>query len=517
MNATARAAASDVRLTAALALGVAALTVALFAPACGDQFLSYDDGEYITDNAHVRLGLNADNARWALTTAAANNWHPLTWLALQLDAQLYGLNPGGFHLSNLLLHAANAALLLLLFHRMTGALWSSTLLAGLFAWHPLRVESVAWAAERKDVLCAFFGLLALDAYARYARRPALGRYGAVVLAFALGLAAKPMLITLPFVMLLLDFWPLGRAYGQAKAGRGAVRPLLAPRLLEKVPHLQLAAACAVLTLDAQESGGAVKSLERFPLTVRLANAVVAYVEYLHKAVWPARLAVFYPHPGSSLPLVQVACAVLFLVLMTAWVLRAARRCPYLPVGWLWYLGMLVPVIGFVQAGLQEVADRYTYLPLVGVFVMLAWGLADLVAGRPLATALAVLASLAALSACAAATADQLAYWRDDVHLWQRAVSVTSRADLAHYNLGVALATHGQRDEAAKQYLEALEINPRHAEAANNLGVIRYQQGRFDEARRLFEQALRARPHYRDAELNLARLPPRPLANRSPHH
>jgi Flp pilus assembly protein TadD len=530
------------RLTALLGLALVVGTLAVFAPACGHEFVEYDDPQYVTANPHVRAGLTRAGVWWALTSTDVLNWHPLTWLSLQLDYELYRLHPWGYHLTNLLLHAANTLLLFLVFRRMTGAPWPSALVAALFAVHPLHVESVAWVAERKDVLSTFFGLLALAAYVRYVQRPGLIAYLAVALALALSLAAKPMLVTLPAVLLLLDYWPLGRL----RLGRpaqpppaGAATPApasLALVLGEKVPLVALAAASAAMTLIAQHRGGAIESLETLPLGLRAGNAVVSYVRYLGLALWPSGLAPFYPHPRASLPAWQVAGAAAVLAAATGLVLAAARRRPYLPVGWLWYLGTLVPVIGLVQVGYQALADRYTYVPLVGVFVMAAWGLADVAAWRPALRAVVAPAAAAALLACVVITVRQVGFWHDSRSLWEHAVRVTPPNHVAENNLGAtylasdleeaerhlraavrlkpdcadayanlaeALDQQGRIDEAVPCYLRSLELRPADARTHNNVAVALAKQGKLNEAIDQLEEATRLDPGFAEAHYHLA--------------
>ncbi len=351
------------------------------------EFVNFDDDKYIIENFHVQKGLTRDSVIWAFTATHVSNWHPLTWLSHMLDFQLYGLNPSGHHLTNVFFHLVNTLLLFLVLKLMTGALWRSGLVAALFAVHPLHVESVVWVAERKDVLSTLFWMLTLWAYLGYTKRPGVKRYLVILLAFALGLMAKPMLVTLPFVLLLLDYWPLKRIeLGQSAIGLPAASQpsTIANKpgaqafrlLLEKTPMFVLAAVSSVVTFIVQKSGGAVGALETYPFKIRMANALLSYVIYLKKMIWPQNLAVFYPHPGQSLPMWQAAGAGLLLVVVSIAVIRAGRRYPYLPVGWLWYVGTLVPVIGLVQVGDQAMADRYTYVSLIGLFIVVAWGVPD---------------------------------------------------------------------------------------------------------------------------------------------
>ncbi len=481
---------------------LALLTLAVFGPLTRHGFSELDDRAYVVDNPRVTGGLTAGGAAWAFISFANANWHPLTWLSHMADVSLFGLEPAGHHAVSLLLHLANAILLFLALRGISGALWRSALVAALFAWHPLHVESVAWIAERKDVLAGLFFMLTLTVYLRYLRRPGAGRYGAVVLIYALGLAAKPMLVTLPALLLLLDWWPLGR-WGPAPRAAMPAGPrmssrqkeMAAPGLLrlvvEKVPLLVLAAASAVVTWIAQRAGGGVRSLETYPWGVRAANALISYLSYLGKTVWPAGLAFFYPHPQRLPPAWLTAGALLALAGLTVAALASARRIPALAVGWLWYIGTLVPVIGLIQVGAQAMADRYTYLPLIGLFVAVAWGLAEM-AGKGRARRLAaVLAAGSALAVLAAASSVQIGYWRDDTTLLRRTLKVTRDNWVADYILGAVLVRQGRLDEGIAAYREAVRIKPGYADARNSLGTALLRQGdpaaallQIEEARRL---------------------------------
>jgi tetratricopeptide (TPR) repeat protein len=474
-----------------LVLGVA--VAAVFSGALNCAFVDYDDGDYVFSNPAIQHGLTAHSARWALTTGAASNWHPLTWLSHELDVSLYGLHPAGHHLTSLLLHAANAVLLLLLLRRLTGALWRSAFVAALFALHPLRVESVVWVSERKDVLSGLFFLLTIAAWLRYAEECKMQNakckmfYAGALVLFALGLMAKPMLVTLPFVLLLLDYWPLRRQAGPVRL------------LTEKIPFFILAAASSVVTYRVQQQGGAVSGA--LTLGGRLANAVISCVRYLGKTVWPVDLSVLYPHPGHW-PAGQVAAAAIFLALVTALVVWRARPQPWLAVGWFWFLGMLAPAIGVVQVGLQSMADRYTYLPLCGVFIMVVWGANDCLGGtRAGKTILAILGGLA-VTACAVLTPRQVRYWQNSETLFTRAVAVTKNNYLACNNLGFYLSNQGQYASAIPWYQRALAIKSDYAEALNNLGFALDKQGHYQEAVAQYELALSADPKLTEAHNNL---------------
>ena len=469
-------------------LGVAALLTAavlvVFWPVLGHDFVNFDDNRYVTDNPWVQRGLDSVSFRWAWTTMSVANWHPLTWLSHMLDWQLWGPVARGHHATNLVLHAANTVLCFLVFERMTGALWRSALVAALFGLHPLHVESVAWVSERKDVLSALFWLLGMAAYVAYVRRPGVSRMGLVAMALAAGLASKPMLVTFPAALLLLDWWPLRRL----NAGSAA-------RVVgEKLPLVALVAASCVVTVLAQGQSGAIGTLTRYPISVRVENAIVSWVAYLWKTIWPANLSVFYPHPESALPLAPVVGAALLLVAVTALAVAARGRRPWIPVGWLWYLGTLVPVIGLVQAGEQAMADRFTYVPLIGIFALVAWSLPSGRVAQALATAAVVALALRAHA--------QVEVWKDSVTLFEHALAVEPENALAHMNLGVALTERGELDRAATHLEESLRIKPGQAEAENALGNLWLKRGDASRAAEHYAAALRLSPYYAVALNNL---------------
>jgi tetratricopeptide (TPR) repeat protein len=483
------------------------------------QFVTYDDHLYVYDNPHVRQGLTREGVRWAFTTSHASNWHPLTWLSLQLDAQIYPLGDkiaprdlktqaAGFHLTNVLLHTANVLLLFWVLRRMSGAIWPSAVVAGFFALHPLHVESVAWVSERKDVLSTLFWMLALWAYVRHVERPGLFRYLLVFGALALGLMAKPMLVTFPCVLLLLDYWPLRRALTvkQAKAdATGESQPGKSWKFLvvEKLPPFALVAASCVITCYVQSLGHAVRALDDLGFAARLSNAVIAYADYLQQTVWPRHLAVFYPHTDLTWDPWRVLRASMLIAAITLLVIWQRRRRPYLLVGWLWYLGTLVPVIGLVQVGEQARADRYTYVPLIGVFVMIAWSSAELARpGLRQARAVAV-ATGAVLVACAVLTWLQVPYWKDSVALWQHTVDATGPNAAARYGLGIAYYEVNQFDQAADELRESLRIRPWDERAHFQLGNILSRQGKLPEAIFHYQDALQLRPSNAVAHMNLA--------------
>ncbi len=453
------------------------------------DFVDYDDPQYI-ENPHVCLGFTQEGLRWAFTSSEAANWFPVTRLSHMLDCQLFGLRSGAHHLTNVMLHALAVVLLFAFLRSATGALWRSAFVAFLFALHPLHVESVAWVAERKDVLSALFWFLTLWTYSRYAKRPGSGRYLLVFLPFCLGLMAKPMIVTLPFVLLLLDFWPLGRKR-------------TATILWEKIPFLALSAGVAAIVYFAQESGGAVELLSVRPMGVRVENALVSYAVYIATMFWPTGLAVLYPYP-VSISLWKAVVAGLMLIGISAFALRSYRDRPYLTTGWLWFLGTLVPVIGLVQVGIQSHADRYMYIPLTGLAIMLAWGAADIITRWPPAKSATIFAALMACSIAVAATWTQLQYWKNSETLYRRAIEVTRDNYAMHFNLGVVLSKiPGRLREAIPEYRETLRIKPDYAVAHMNLAVALAEiPGRAVEAIPEDEAALRIAPNLAEAHYNL---------------
>ena len=476
---------SDPRRRAFWLCVVLALSVlALYWPVTHYGFINFDDDEYVTANPHVQGGLTANAVKWAFTTGHASNWHPITWLSHMLDCQWFGAsNAGAMHLVNVLFHAANAILLFLLLRRVTGADYRSLCVAALFAFHPLRVESVAWIAERKDVLSTFLGLGALWYYSSYARNSRGLSYGLSLFFLALSLMAKPMLVTLPALLLVLDYWPLRRFFKE-KVNRLVV---------EKLPFLGLALASSLVTFVVQRQVAVVK-LDQLSLPLRLANAVTTYIAYLGKTFWPTKLAFFYPHPITHPSYVVVSCAVaLVLVTVAVWLWR--KRSPYLVFGWLWYLGTLVPVIGLIQVGSQEMADRYTYIPSIGIFVALVWGVSDCL--RRLTTNRTYAPALAGLSvvACAALTNHQIRYWKNSVTLFNHGLALTQKNLVANINIGAAYMAEGKNKEALQHYLAAVKIKADNAKAQYNLGVALASLGRTDEAMQHYRIALQIDPSY----------------------
>lgn len=471
-----------------------------------NDFINYDDTIYVTENLHIRGGLSYEGIAWAFTTTYFSNWHPLTWLSYMFDIQLFGLNPAGHHFVSLLFHLANSLLLFTFLRKTTGAPWRSCSVALLFALHPLHVESVAWVSQRKDLLSAFFFLLTLHAYSEYAKNRGLSRYMLVAGAFVCGLLSKPMAITIPFVLLLLDYWPLGRLQGAAPAVASYVdsrRPPLTYLVLEKLPLVLLSLTSASVTYYAQKSGGAVNTLDRLSLWQNAGNAFIAYWGYVAKTVWPAGLAVFYPFDPSVITPGPVIGAALFMLLVSCMALFLGRRWPYVAVGWLWYVGTLVPVIGLVRIGSHSMADRYTYIPLIGLFVMGAWGIPDLLKNRRYGRQLVVLSTGGILMLLLLLTRLQLRYWRNSEELFGHALKVTRENWMAHHNLATSLLKKGEAVPALEHLLETVRINPGYATAYNNIGIAHEELGNGAEGIKAYRIALRIAPTYVEAHYNLA--------------
>jgi tetratricopeptide (TPR) repeat protein len=491
------------RLAFLICLALAASALAVFSGAARCRFVNYDDPAYITANPDIARGLTWRGALWAFETGAASNWHPLTWLSHEADISLYGMNPAGHHLTSVALHAANGVLLFLILRGMTGALWRSAIVAALFALHPLRVESVAWVSERKDVLSVFFWMLAVWAYARYVENLQFQIsnfkwfYALSIVFFTLGLMAKPMLVTLPFVLLLLDYWPLERMASQPEGGAPRRPNVLARLVAEKIPFFALAAASGVVTFLVQRRGGAVSSLAGVPLGARVGNVFISYVRYLWKIFQPARLSPLYPHPGYW-PAWEIAGAILLLGALTAWVVWRRRLQPWLAVGWFWFVIMLAPAIGLVQVGIQSMADRYSYLASAGIFIMAVWGLHDWLGARWF---LGMAAALA-IGACAALTPRQVGFWRDSETLFLHTVAVTDNNYLAYNNLGYELSNRGEMERAMVYFRRSLDINSNYDEAHNNLGYALAALGRYQEATNEYIRALSLNPRLTEAHNNL---------------
>jgi len=516
------------------------ITVATYWPVMRHDFINYDDPVYVIDNTHVRAGLTWEGLTWAFGRLHGDQtyWHPLSWVSHMVDCQLYGLKPGGHHRTSMLLHAANAVLVFLVFRRMTGAFWRCVVLAALFALHPLQVDSVAWVAERKTLLSAFFWLLTLWAYARYAelqrpkskvRNPAarVTGHGSRITHFpslfyilslffmACGLMCKPVLVALPFVLLLLDYWPLQRfQLSTLNSQRSTSPPLrglglkaedsrlkvLLPLLWEKLPFFALAVASSVITVLGHQALGVLNSVSRLPWDARLENALVSYVRYLGKTFWPSRLAVLYPYP-TAWPMWDVVTCALLLLAISGLVLGTARSRPWLFVGWFWFLGVLVPFIGLIQAGAQAMADRFMYVPALGIFVAVIWGVHGLAkGGRYQQNGLSV-AGAAAIVLCLVLTRQQLAHWKNSLALFQHALEVTENNHIAHDNLGSALFRKGQIDEAIREFQEAIRLKPDYVLPYNNLGMALADKGQIDEAIGELQEAIRLKPDYAVAHNN----------------
>ena len=463
------------------------LTWIVFGQTLWHDFINYDDPRYVYQNTKITSGLNIAGIAWAFTHIHSENWHPLTTITHMLDCSLYGLNAGGHHFTNVLLHTVAVVLLFLLLQQMTGALWKSAFVAAVFAIHPLHVESVAWVAERKDVLSGVFFMLTLLAYVHYARAPSTWRYVIVAFVFALGLMSKPMLVTVPFVLLLLDYWPLGRI---REEGSNVGRQLF-KLAAEKIPLIVLSAVSSVVTFVAQK--GAVGETEQLPVLARINNAVVSYVAYIWQMLWPMRLAVFYPHPENRLPLWEIIASFLLLVCLTVLAIALRKQRPYLITGWLWYLGMLVPVIGFVQVGWQGHADRYTYLPQIGLYIAVTWAVADLTSlwrhQRTILSAAAIL-SVGVLSWCAWV---QTSYWRDSETLFRHALAVTANNDVAENNLGIVFLQKGKVDQAISLLQAAVDLRPDNSPAHENLAKALLQKGQVADALVHYRKSLKLQP------------------------
>jgi len=476
----------------AIAIGLVLLTLVAYGPVRDAGFVNLDDRVYVTQNPAVLRGLSASGIAWALQPGYAANWHPLTWISHMLDVSLWGLEPGAHHLTNLALHAAAVVLLFLLLLRMTGEFWKCALVAAAFALHPLHVESVAWISERKDVLCALFGILALWVWFDWTRSGGIGRYLGALGLFACGLSAKPMLVTLPFLLLLLDLWPLRRW------ARGSMRT----RLAEKIPFFALSAAACALTLVAQSRGGTIAGVDALPVLFRLAHAACEYVGYLGHALWPDDLAVFYPYSRSQSILKSVSCGA-FLLGTSAALLLQARARPWLAVGWFWWLGMLVPVIGLVQVGQQSMADRYMHLPIVGLAIAFVWGVGEIAARRPLARAFAAAGAIVLVLGWTLLSRAQATTWKDDFSLFGHAVQVTEGNYMAHYLLGGAFAETGRPAEALEHYRLAVAANPRFADGHDYVGRTLEKLGRFAEAAESYRRAVEIDRDHLEARRSLA--------------
>lgn len=488
---------------------LAALVLVLYWPVFGYDFIALDDNLYVVENPNLQKGITKEGLGWATTTFHTTNWHPLTWLSYLADYELFGLNPAGYHLSNLILHLLNTLLLFILMRRMTGEIWKGAAVATLFAVHPLNIESVVWIAERKNLLSTLFWILTLLAYVRYVEKPGWKRYSWILVCFILGLMAKPMLVTLPFVLLLLDYWPLQRLSWTDRDRSGAIqdprerRKLLIHLLIEKTPLILFSFLSAWITFHAARSGGAVKAIAVFPLTGRIENAIISYAMYLYKMAWPMDLAIFYPYPVGR-PLWQAGLSILFLTAVTAFVCIKGRTHRYLITGWFWYGITLLPVIGLVQVGFQSMANRYAYLSVLGIFVIVVWGVPDLLKGffRLLYLPAISVAVILAFTFCTKAA---LPDWKNSEAAFQQALRVTKNNHIAELGMGNVWFNRGNLSKAQDYYRMSLRIKPDFEEAYNNLGLVYAGQGKPREAETAFRQAMTLNPDFEAARINLARL------------
>jgi tetratricopeptide (TPR) repeat protein len=493
-----------------VALCLVAAVIVTYIPVIHSDFVGYDDELYVTENKIVQEGFSSESLKWAFTTFHSGNWHPLTWLSHMLDYELYGLNPAGHHWTQVEFHIVNTVLLFFILFKMTGALYKSAFVAALFALHPLHVESVAWVSERKDLLSTFFGLMMIFAYHRYVKTSDFKIYLLIIVFLSLGLMAKPMLVTFPFVLLLLDFWPLERFQYPKNENNDLSQPGkknyvgfkgLMRLILEKIPLFIPVAISSILTFLAQKSEGAVKTLGVLPLKTRIANALVSYVSYVSKAIWPRKLAIFYPHPGDALSGWTIIGAALLIASAILLSIRTLKKYPYIAVGLFWYLGTLVPVIGLVQVGGQAMADRYTYIPLIGLFIIIVWGASDLFKKWKYHKIFFGVSASIILTALTVCTFYQLKYWQNGITLFEHAVKATENNYAAQNNLGTALGPV-DLDKAIFHYKETLKINPGYALALFNLGNVLEKKGNIDEAIEHYEEALRIKPGYAEAQNNL---------------
>jgi protein O-mannosyl-transferase len=485
---------SNKKVQLPILLTLALLTLAVYLPVRNYEFLHYDDDMYVVENPHVRSGLSWDNIKWGFTAVHNTYWQPLTWFSYMLDCTVFGLNAGASHLINVGFHVANAILLFLILTRMTKGVWQSAFIAGLFALHPLHVESVAWIAERRNVLSTLFWLLTMLFYARYTERPSAGRYLLTVAMFVLGLLSKPMLVTLPFVLLLLDYWPLGRL--------GNARYRVTTLILEKVPFIILSAAASAVTFLTSQKVGVVVERKLLLPDERVINAVVSYLAYLGKMFWPIKLAVLYPHPINNIPVFKVLISGVALILITIFFVYHARRYKYPLVGWLWYLGTLVPVIGIVQVGAQAMADRYTYVPLMGIFIIIAFGMTDLLKEKPFRKIILGVLAGVSLSACAVVTSHQMKYWKDSLSLFEHTLNVVKDSPVIEKDYANVLIDKGRSGEAVMYLSKAAKRRPDSPETHNNYGNALCKTGKLDEAIEQFKIAIKLNPYFKLAHYNL---------------
>lgn len=487
----------------AACLLLVSLLVAVYWQVHEFSFVNFDDPSYVYENDKVRAGLSPATIKWAFLSLENSNWHPLTWISHMIDVELFGLDAGRHHLMNVFFHALNSILLYMVLQFMTKACWRSFFVAALFALHPMHVESVAWISERKDVLSAFFWMLTMICYYWYTRRPSLPKYMTVFCCLGLGLMAKPMLVTLPFVLILLDYWPLKRIQPLNSRPDGGEDPSIAwtRSCAEKIPLLVLVICSSIITYLAQNNGAAITSYIEYPFVFRIANSLLVYIQYACKMIFPVKLAVYYPHPVTFAAW-QISGACLLLTGVTIISVRFLRSSPFIGVGWLWYLGTLIPVIGVVQVGGQAMADRYTYLPFIGLFVMIAWGFEKVVRHNRFKEIISGTAATLILLVCLGLTRGQTGHWRNSISLFGHAVNVTENNTLAMYNLGVALIEQDEYEEAIKHFSRVLELNPDYPGIYNGLGIAYSYTGNLDKAELFFQRELRKKPDNQDARKNL---------------
>ncbi len=478
-------------------------TLAVYYQVKDFEFLYFDDNEFVTENTDVREGLTIKGIQWAFTTTLSTLWHPLAWISHMLDCSIYGLNPAGHHITNLLFHLANTILLFYALHRMTGALWRSAFVAALFALHPLHVESVAWIAERKDVLSSFFWILTMLLYVRYVEETNIRRYLLVLLTVTLGLLSKPMVVTLPFSLLLLDYWPLGRfGFNGNKRDKGkSVTSLIIRLIVEKTPFFLLSAAVSISLIFIMKKTDALYDGTAVPYDVRLGQAMIIYVQYIVKMIWPANLSVYYPFP-LTVPKLQLIASAMILLYASFQAVTLSKRYPYVLTGFLWYLGTLVPVIGIVKAGTHTMNDRYTYIPLIGIFIIIAWGVPDLLSKWRRRKEIATLLSITAILLSMVTTWFQLGHWKNTITLFEHAVKVTKNNSLAHFTLGIALAKEGDIKGAMRHYTDSIRIKPGDPKPHLNMGNLLMKTGRFDDAAKFYSKAVELDPGYSQARNNL---------------
>lgn len=485
-----------------LSITLIAIVLAVYMQVEHHQFLSFDDDVYVTRNPHVTSGITGNNIIWAFTSFHAANWHPITWLSHMLDVQLYGVNPRGHHFTNVIIHTLSSLLLLQFLLRTTASFWKSSFVAALFALHPIHVESVAWVAERKDVLCALFWFITLLCYSEYAKKQKPALYVLSLISFVLGLMTKPMLVTLPVVLLLLDYWPLDRYRHEdqeqklQKQGLGAI-----VLIKEKIPFLACSLLSSVVTVYAQHKGGAMDGMKDLSFLDHLENALISYVRYIGKTFWPHDLSVFYPFP-SFFPLWQVISSLFVLLILSATAIKLRRQYPYFFVGWFFFLVTLLPVIGLIQVGIQSMADRYTYIPVIGLFITVAWGVPNLTKGIKNQEAILALFGSLIITASVILTYRQIAYWQDDIVLYRHALNVTTGSYLMHNSYGFALEREGEIDSAIQEYQKAIRLNPVYAKAHNNLGAALVAKGSLDAAIKEYQMALLISPNFAKAHYNL---------------